>query len=112
MTFFDKDIKAKALDDKSSRKVLAHDYDLIVCLLWFKEVGVGSLHQHPHTQIAYVIKGRFEFDLEGEKSIITAGDSVYIPGNAEHGLKCLEEGEILDIFTPERKDFLAVTDVI
>ena len=90
MVFFDKDIQTNELDEKSSRKILAHDDDLMVCHLWFKKGGVGSLHQHPHTQIAYILKGRFEFNVEGEKTVVTAGDSVYIPGNAEHGLVCLE----------------------
>ena len=112
MVFFDKDIQTNELDEKSSRKILAHDDDLMVCHLWFKKGGVGSLHQHPHTQIAYILKGKFEFNVEGEKTVVTAGDSIYIPGNAEHGLVCLEEGEVLDIFTPERKDFLGVDDVI
>ena len=57
MVFFDKDIQTNVLDEKSSRKILAHDDDLMVCHLWFKKGGVGSLHQHPHTQIAYILKG-------------------------------------------------------
>lgn len=106
MFFFDRDIKAKVLDDKSSRKVLAHDKDLMACHLFFKKGGVGTVHSHAHTQIAYIIKGRFEFDMDGDKAILETGDSVYIPGDAPHGLLCLEEGELIDIFTPQREDFL------
>lgn len=106
MFFFDRDIKAKVLDDKSSRKVLAHDKDLMACHLFFNKGGVGTVHRHVHTQIAYIIKGRFEFDMDGDKAILEAGDSVYIPGDAPHGLLCLEEGELIDIFTPQREDFL------
>ena len=47
-----------------------------------------------------------EFTLEGDSTTLSAGDSVYIPSNAMHGLVCLEKGELLDIFTPEREDFL------
>lgn len=106
MFFVDKDIVPTHLDEKSERKVLAHDEDLMACHLYFKTGGIGKRHTHPHTQICYIIKGKFEFELNGDTRVITAGDSVYIPSDTEHGLVCLEEGELLDIFTPERKDFL------
>ena len=104
--FFDKDIKAKVLDGKSSRKVLAHCDDAMACHLFFEQGGRGTLHSHPHTQICYVISGVFDFTLSGETRRISAGDSVCIPSDAEHGLECIEKGELIDIFTPERKDFL------
>ena len=105
--FFDKNIKAKVLDEKSSRKILAHDDDAMLCHLFFEEGGIGTPHKHPHTQICYVLSGVYEFTVEGETKRISAGDSVYIPSDKTHGLRCIEKGEILDIFTPERKDFLA-----
>ena len=61
--FFDKDISAKVLDEKSSRKVLAHDKDLMACHLYFEAGGIGTPHKHPHTQIALILSGRFEFTL-------------------------------------------------
>ena len=61
--FFDKDIKAKVLDGKSSRKVLAHCDDVMACHLFFEQGGRGTLHSHPHTQICYVISGVFDFTL-------------------------------------------------
>ena len=105
--FFDRDIDAKVLGPKNRRKILAHDKDLMACHLYFDEGAVGDPHTHPHTQIALVLSGRFEFTLEGETKTLSAGDSVYIPSNALHGLVCLEKGELVDIFTPEREDFLS-----
>ncbi len=104
--FFDKDIDARILDSKSKRKVLAHDKDLMACHLYFDDGGIGTPHKHPHTQIALILSGRFEFTLDGDTAVLTAGDSVYIPGNKEHSLVCLEKGELIDIFTPEREDFI------
>lgn len=106
MFFIDKDIEKANLDEKSERKVLAHDEEMMLCHLYFKTGGIGKKHTHPHTQICYILKGRFEFDLDGDTRVISAGDSVYIPSGVKHGLVCLETGELLDIFTPERKDFL------
>ena len=45
MVFFDKDIQTNELDEKSSRKILAHDDDLMVCHLWFKKGG--RIHRSP-----------------------------------------------------------------
>ena len=95
--FFDRDIDAKVLGPKNRRKILAHDKDLMACHLYFDEGGV---------EIAVILSGKFEFTLEGDSTTLSAGDSVYIPSNAMHGLVCLEKGELLDIFTPEREDFL------
>ena len=104
--FFDKDIEARVLDEKSKRKVLAHDKDLMACHLYFDAGGICTPHKHPHTQIALILSGRFEFTLDGDTAVMTAGDTVYIPGNVEHSLVCLEKGELIDIFTPEREDFI------
>ena len=105
--YYDEDIEKKDLDGKSWRKVLAHDDDLMACHLWFDGGAVGTVHTHPHTQIAYIVSGRFEFTVGEETHTVNAGDSVLIPSGMSHGLLCLEKGELIDIFTPERKDFLS-----
>ena len=72
----------------------------------FAEGAIGYLHTHPHEQVGYVVKGRFEATLAGEKTIIEAGDTYYVPSGVEHGVIALEEGILIDVFTPQREDFL------
>jgi len=58
-------------------------------------------------QTGYISRvGKFEFNIGGEKKIIGPGDSTYKEPHIVHGAVCLEEGVLLDIFTPARKDFL------
>jgi len=38
--------------------------------------------------------------------IISSGDSYSIPANVEHSLEIIEAGEIVDVFTPIRTDYL------
>lgn len=64
-------------------------------------------HQHFHTQATYCISGKFEFDIDGEKKVIEAGDGVYIEPNLLHSAVCLEEGMLIDTFSPVREDFLS-----
>ena len=48
----------------------------------------------------------FEYVENGQSFILKAGDSYYVEPNVPHGATALEEGVILDIFTPQREDFL------
>ncbi|HOQ94562.1 MAG TPA: cupin domain-containing protein [Sphaerochaeta sp.] len=89
-----------------TRKVLAYNDDLMLCELHFETGAVGSLHRHPHQQISYIISGSFEFEINGVKRVVKAGDSLYKEPNVEHGAVCLEAGVLLDFFTPMRDDFV------
>lgn len=90
-----------------SRKILAHGGNLMIVKLMINKGVVGPLHQHIHEQTTYILKGKIEFTIEDKKIICHAGDSLYIASNLMHGVTCLEEGELLDIFTPMRDDFLS-----
>lgn len=89
-----------------TRRVLAYSKDLMCVENRFEEGAIGSLHHHPHTQITYVVSGEFEFEIEGERKIVKAGDTMLKMDNVEHGCKCLKAGILLDIFTPMREDFI------
>ena len=65
-----------------TRRVLAYNKGLMCVENTFEKGAVGALHSHPHTQITYVVSGRF------------------------HGCEALEPGVLLDIFTPMREDFV------
>jgi quercetin dioxygenase-like cupin family protein len=66
------------------------------------------LHQHVHVQISYVESGVFEVEVGGVKKILKKGDTFFAPSNIWHGVVCLEEGVLLDSFSPMRKDFLKI----
>ncbi len=72
----------------------------------FEKGAVGALHSHPHTQITYVVSGVFEFEIDGEKKVVRAGDTMLKTDGVEHGCVCLEDGVLLDIFSPMREDFV------
>ena len=88
------------------RRVLAYSKDLMCVENTFKKGAVGKLHHHPHTQITYVVSGCFEFEIEGVKKQVHPGDTMLKTANVEHGCVCLEDGILLDIFTPMREDFV------
>ena len=63
-------------------------------------------HEHYHSQATYVAKGKFEMLIGNETKIISEGDAYYIAPDEWHGCVCLEEGILIDTFSPMRADFL------
>lgn len=63
-------------------------------------------HVHPQEQCGYVISGKYLMTVEGNEFLLEAGDSYAVPGNIPHSFKVLEAGEVVDVFTPHRKDYL------
>jgi quercetin dioxygenase-like cupin family protein len=88
------------------RQVLGHGTDLMVVRVEFKAGAIGALHQHPHRQATYVASGRFDVTIGGETAMLVAGDCFYAPTNVMHGVRALEDGALIDVFTPVRQDFL------
>ncbi|MNR08779.1 Cupin domain protein [compost metagenome] len=49
---------------------------------------VSPKHSHPGVEVAYVIDGTFEYQLEGRPPVtLKAGDSLYIPAGTAHVAK-------------------------
>lgn len=91
---------------KVSRKIRAHGGDLMMVEVFFETGGIGSEHRHVHEQVTYCLSGEFVFTIEGETVTLRAGDSLFFPASALHGTTCVSAGRLLDIFTPQREDFL------
>ena len=88
------------------RKIMSYDERLMVVKVAFERGAVGTLHQHHHTQITHVESGSFEVEISGEKKVLKSGDAFYVPPNAVHGAVCLEDGVLIDVFSPMREDFV------
>lgn len=94
------------LEEKIKRKIMAYDDHLMLVKVAFLAGGIGQLHQHPHSQITHIESGVFEIEIEKEKKILRAGDAYQIPANCWHGAVCIEDGVLIDVFSPKREDFI------
>ena len=102
-----KNSEATVLDEYVSRKVLLHHDSMMLVEFQFRKGGIGQPHSHAdHEQIGYIVKGVFEVVVGDEKKTLSAGDSYYAGKNETHGVVALEDGTIVDAFTPIRQDFL------
>lgn len=72
----------------------------------YVEGNFATEHAHPHEQAGYVISGKYRMTVEDQVWILEAGGSYAVPGNVRHSFKVLEGGEVVDVFTPHREDYL------
>jgi len=104
--FKDNDIPWTDLDQGMKRKIIGHDDKIMMVKIYFPKGAIGYEHQHPHSQVSFVLSGRFEVNIDGSKQILKAGDSFFVPSGKKHGVLNLEEGFLIDVFSPKRDDFL------
>jgi mannose-6-phosphate isomerase-like protein (cupin superfamily) len=58
------------------------------------DAGYLQLHRHTHAEIYHVISGRGIVSIEGVEHLVGKGSVVFIPGDAEHGVRCEGEEEL------------------
>ena len=63
--------------------------------------GVSSpKHSHPGVEVAYVLEGTFEYQLEGQPPVtLKAGDSLYIPAGTAHVAKNIGAAKASELAT-------------
>jgi quercetin dioxygenase-like cupin family protein len=88
------------------RKIMGYDDKIMLVHVYFEKGGIGSLHEHFHSQVTYVASGVFEVTIAGETKRLEKGDVFYIPPHDLHGAVCIEAGELIDVFSPIREDFM------
>lgn len=89
-----------------TRQIYGYDDKIMLVKAKFEKGGVGQLHSHHHSQVTYVDSGVFEMTIGDDKKIIRKGDGFYVPPHVVHGCVCIEEGMLIDVFSPHREDFL------
>jgi quercetin dioxygenase-like cupin family protein len=94
------------VDGGLTRKLMGYDGQLMLLEVKFKTGSIGYQHQHFHSQSSYIASGVFEVTINGEKKILRQGDGFYVEPDVIHGAVCLEEGIIIDTFSPMRLDFI------
>ncbi|WKB53812.1 cupin domain-containing protein [Eleftheria terrae] len=107
--FIDKDTPWTPVEPGITRKIVGHTPELLAAVVKFEQGAIGSPHHHEvHDQIAYVLAGAFECEVNGEKRVLRAGDAFVAAKHVRHGVVALEPGSLLlDLFSPRRDDFVA-----
>lgn len=104
--FCHENLKSVPAGEGATRQVMGFDKDMMMVRVAFSAGSTGIMHTHPHIQATYVSKGRFEVTIGGESQVLSAGDGFFVPPDVPHGVLCLKDGILVDVFTPAREDFL------
>jgi len=90
--------------------VLAIGEKSMVTKMNYVKGDFASTHAHPNEQSGYVISGKYRLIIEATDGKIdvelNSGDSYAIPENIPHSFEVIEGGEVIDVFTPKRDDYL------
>jgi quercetin dioxygenase-like cupin family protein len=103
---FANEVEWEQVSDGVRRQILGYDEKNMMVKVEFQTGAVGYVHKHPHVQTTYVVGGIFEFQVGGDTKRVKTGDGLYMEPNVEHGVTCIEEGILIDVFAPYREDFL------
>jgi quercetin dioxygenase-like cupin family protein len=103
---FEKDLKWENPEPGITRQIMGYDGQLMVVKVKFEKGAIASQHEHYHSQSTYVVSGKFEVSIGGEKAIVNAGDGFYIEPDIIHNAVCLEAGILIDTFSPMRETFV------
>lgn len=106
-TFFkNEENQWKTVDNGVERAILGYNNELMTVKVKMQTGAIGPEHSHPHVQTSYIASGKFEMTINGEISILEAGDAFFVQPNILHSCKCMAAGVLIDTFTPAREDFI------
>ncbi len=99
--------------DAIKKQFLGVDFEVLsigeksmITRMLYKTTDFVPFHKHPNEQSGYIISGKFRLSVENQEYVLSVGDTYSILENIEHSMDVIEAGEIIDVFTPIRKDYL------
>lgn len=74
---------------------------------WIMKKGaVVPVHHHANEQVTWFLTGSAEIYSQGKKFVMRAGDIMIIPPNVPHEFHFVEDTIDIDIFSPQRQDWI------
>ncbi len=104
---FGDEIEWETVGEGVQRQIMAYDDKIMLVNVKFNKGGVGPMHEHYHSQVTYVVSGKFELTIGEQIKTVKGGDAFYIPPHVLHGAVCTEAGILIDVFSPIREDFMS-----
>lgn len=102
----DMDVPWTEVPGDTRRKYLVYEPQMLLMRNAFESGFEGKLHSHPHVQASYIVSGRFEITIDGHTEAMGPGDAFLISSGLDHAAKCIAAGEIIEVFTPIRDEFV------
>jgi quercetin dioxygenase-like cupin family protein len=71
-----------------------------------KKGAMVPLHHHVNEQITWITQGEAEVYSQGRRYVMRAGDIMIIPPNVPHEFRFTQDTIDIDIFSPQRQDWI------
>ena len=94
-----------------ARQVI-HTDAMTIARVYMKTGCTVPEHHHPNEQVSIIYEGslKFTFAPDGKEVIVRAGNALQIPSGLPHAAVALEDTVAMDIFTPQRQDWISGDD--
>jgi len=102
-------LEKEPLGPSITRRMLSGEKITLAQFFLAKGAAVPE-HRHESEQIAYVVEGALQFQLEGREVVVSAGEALVIPSMVPHSAVALEDTFDIDVFSPIRSDWIAKDD--
>jgi quercetin dioxygenase-like cupin family protein len=89
---------------------VVHTETMTIARIHLRAGAAVPRHAHPHEQVANVLEGRLRFVVGDEEHIVSAGESVTVPGGVPHAVEAVADSLVLDVFSPVRDDWIRGED--
>ncbi|MGJ7518358.1 cupin domain-containing protein [Pseudomonas baetica] len=86
--------------DLIKRDLDVEGQEVIQVIVDFDPGVVSPRHAHPGVEVAHVLSGTFEYELEGQPNVVLkAGESLYIPAGTAHVAKNIGKDKASELAT-------------
>ncbi|HEF4761946.1 TPA: cupin domain-containing protein [Pseudomonas putida] len=86
--------------DLIKRDLGVEGQEVIQVIVDFDPGVVSPRHAHPGVEVAHVLSGTFEYELEGQPNVVLkAGESLYIPAGTAHVAKNIGKDKASELAT-------------
>ena len=103
------DVPNEQITEAIARRFITGD-SVTIGRFELKQSGVVPSHSHQNEQVSIVLSGALLFKIDGQETVVRAGEVMQIPGNAAHEVEALEDTLVVDVFSPIRQDWIDKTD--
>ncbi|MDI7864652.1 cupin domain-containing protein [Rhizobiaceae bacterium n13] len=86
--------------DLVQEPISAQGHEVVQVRVDFEAGAVSIKHNHPGEEVAYVLEGTLEYQLEGRQPVtLTAGQSLFIPDGVAHVARNVGSGKASELAT-------------
>ena len=102
-------IEKEELSPGLARQVV-HTGNMTVARIFVAKGAIVPRHSHVNEQVTMLVEGKLKFMYDDHEQIVDAGQLLVTTPNVPHSVVALEESLAIDIFTPQREDWITGDD--